>query len=207
MYHAPQGRPGSASVLVVDDHALVRAGLRSLIQATPGLSVVAEAGDVRAALAIAREHAPDVVLLAARAARDADADDLPALRRLAPHTCVLVLGDDGDPADAHARLPNDAGVGELCSAVARLLGSRCHSCVARPYCATPRAAITPRERQVVVGVAAGLSTKQIAADLGVSPRTVDTYRESLARKLGASSVAALTRYAIENDVTDSRASR
>ena len=67
---------------------------------------------------------------------------------------------------------------------------------------TPEPRITARERQVLTRVAAGQTSKQIAAELGISPRTVETHRESLTRKLGVSSVAGLTRYAIEHGLTE-----
>jgi DNA-binding NarL/FixJ family response regulator len=114
---------------------------------------------------------------------------------------VLYLGDDGaDAGVGLAALPCDAGVVEFCAAIGTLLGGRCAACALRAQCPAPRleAALSRRERQVAVRVAAGLTTKQIAATLGVSVRTVNTYRESLARKVGASSAAVLTRYVLEH---------
>jgi DNA-binding CsgD family transcriptional regulator len=91
-------------------------------------------------------------------------------------------------------------VAELCVTIGTLLGGRCAACLLRARCPVPRLAValSRRERQVAVRVAAGLTSKQIAAALGVSLRTVNTYRESLARKLGASSPAVLTRYVLEH---------
>jgi DNA-binding NarL/FixJ family response regulator len=202
--HRPR-TPRDASVLVVDDHALVRAGLCTLLRATPGLSVSGEAGDVRSACEAARAQAPDVVLVAEGALDEDGAACLPLLRREAPRACVLVIGggDAARSAGVHGCLPPDAGVDQLCAAVAAHLGGACGVCAVRPWCAVPRAAatLTPRERQVAVRVAAGSTSREIAADLGVSRRTVDTYRESIARKLGASSAAAVTRFVIESGMT------
>lgn len=196
-----------ASVFVVDDHALVRAGLCTLLRATPGLRVIGDAGDVRAACAAARDEPPDVVLVNGRTLDDDGVRCLPLLRQEAPRACVLVLGEASGAAQeagAHGCLPPDAGVDQLCSAVAAHLGGACRVCAFRPWCAVPRAAsrLTPRERQVAVRVAAGRTSREIATELGVSRRTVDTYRESLARKLGASSPATLTRYVIETGLTE-----
>jgi DNA-binding NarL/FixJ family response regulator len=91
-------------------------------------------------------------------------------------------------------------VAEFCSVLGSLLGERCAACVLRGHCPAARAAValSRREKQVAVLVAAGLASKQIAAQLGIGLRTVNTYRESLARKLGASSPAVLTRYVLEH---------
>jgi DNA-binding CsgD family transcriptional regulator len=91
-------------------------------------------------------------------------------------------------------------VAEFCSVLGNLLGERCAACVLRGHCPAARAAValSRREKQVAVLVAAGLASKQIAVRLGIGLRTVNTYRESLARKLGASSPAVLTRYVLEH---------
>jgi DNA-binding CsgD family transcriptional regulator len=91
-------------------------------------------------------------------------------------------------------------VEEFCAAVGSLLGGACAACALRPQCPVPQLAalLSRRERQVAVSVAAGLSSKQIAGALGIGVRTVNTYREGLARKVGASSGAVLTRYVIES---------
>ena len=187
------------AILLVARHALVRAGLRAVLGATPGLAVVAEAADLEQAVALARHHGPDVVLLNEAPAGEPDAATLGALRRDVPTACVVCLGDDATRGVGTLPcLPQDAGVTEFCAALGQLLGGRCTACVLRTQCPVPRlaAALTPRERQVAVHVAAGLSSKQIAAALGVGLRTVNTYRESLARKLGGSSPAVLTRYVL-----------
>jgi len=192
-----QPPPDETTILVVAEHALVRAGLRAVLGATAGLVVVAEAADLAAAAAIAPAHRPDVVLATATPAGDAGRAAVGALRGAVPEACLLVLGDAGDTLPG---LPCDAGVTELCDAIGALLGGRCAACAMRARCPRPQlaAALSRRERQVAVRVAAGLTTKQIAGALGVSVRTVNTYRESLARKVGASSAAVLTRYVLEH---------
>ena len=203
--HFHRSNARDAGVLVIDEQALVRAGLCTLLRATPGLRVVGEAEDVRGACAVARKQAPDVVLLDRRALDDGAAA-LPALRREVPRACVLVMGGEAvaRAAGVHGCLSANAGVDELCAAVAAHLSGGCGVCAVRPWCAVPRVAstLTPRERQVAIRVAAGRTSKEIAADLGVSRRTVDTYREALARKLGASSAAAVTRWVIETGLTE-----
>lgn len=197
-----------ASVLVVESHALVLAALRTLISATPGMSVVGAAQELAEATELARRHRPDVVLIDHAVLRDEA--ELRALRREAPDACMVVLTDDAggdgtaDPGIAACRLANECGLRELCATVASTLGTRCGSCLLRPGCQVSRAttALTRRESDVAIQVANGLSTKQIAAKLGIGMRTVNTHRERLARKLGASSAAVVTRFVLEAGLLD-----
>lgn len=196
------------SILIVAKHALVRAGLRALIDTTTSFSAVTEAPDVESAVPIAAEVGPDLVLLDG-AGRVGD-KSLAKLRAAAPSACLLCLtGDRRLNADNVRCIPPESDVGEFCSTVASLLGDRCDVCQLRARCPLPRSAVTlsPRERQVAIHVAAGLASKQIAAVLGIGLRTVNTYRESLRRKLGASSAAALTRYVLEHGLDKASMSR
>lgn len=198
------------SVLVVEEHALVRTALRTLIDATPGLRVVAESRGGAVALDLARVHQPDVVLIDARMRESADLSFIAAFRRAAPAACLLLLSQDEegsgalDRAGIHGCLPMDAGVPELCAAVAAVLGGRCSNCAFHRQCPVPllAVALSRRERQVAIRVAEGRRSKEIAAALGISLSTVNTYRESLARKLGASSAAVVTRFVLESGLTD-----
>lgn len=198
------------SMLVVEEHALVRAALRTLLDATDGLRVVAEARDWAPALDKVRTHRPDVVLLSERIWNRAGGAAMAALRRAAPETCVLLLVDDDTAGRARAasgangHLAADAGLPELCDAVEAVLGGQCPSCAFKPHCPVPRIAValSRREEQVAIRVADGLTSKQIAAELGVGLRTVHTYRESLAQKLGASSAAVVTRFVLESGLTE-----
>lgn len=196
--HAPISATDTA-ILIVARHALVRTGLRAVLGATPGLAVVAETAELEQAVPLARRHRADVVLLEQAPTCEASAQTLASLRREVPTACVVCL-DDGAirGSDALPAVPRDAGVAEFCATLGQLLDGRCRACVLSTQCPLPRltAALSPRERQVAVRVAAGLSSKQIAAALGVGLRTVNTYRESLARKLGGSSPAILTRYVL-----------
>ena len=195
-------------MLLVEEHALRLAAMRALLSATPGLTVIAEARTYVAALELAHRHRPDVVLVDGRMLGRGDAADLPALRDAVPGGCVLVLTDDevvrrDGFGDAYGCLSRDADVDDLCATVASLLGARCGNCVLRSNCPLPRIAValSRRERQVAVRVASGLTSKAIAGDLGISLRTVHTYRESLARKIGASSAAVVTRFVLENGLS------
>lgn len=208
-WSVPSSATAEISVLLVEEHALRLAALRALLSATPGLTVVAGARTLDSAHRLARRHRPDVVLIDGRMLGRGETGDLPALRSAVPDGCVLVLTDDELPRprgldEAHGCLARDADVEELCATVVALLGGRCTNCVLRSHCPVPQIAValSRRERQVAVRVADGLTSREIATDLGISLRTVHTYRESLARKLGASSAAVVTRFVLRTGLTD-----
>jgi DNA-binding NarL/FixJ family response regulator len=197
----------TTTVLIVAEHAIVRAGLRSVLDGTPGLSVIAETADAEAAAPLVARVRPDVVLLDSPPADAAARRTIVAIRRAAPDMCVLCLASKEATIFGDVQcVPADAGVAELCSTLGAVLGDRCASCLLRPGCPAPRLAValSRRETQVAVCVAEGMSSKQIAGALGIALRTVNTYRESLARKLGASSPAVVTRYVLEHKLALSR---
>lgn len=198
---APHTSPDAdTAILLVAEHALVRAGLRALLDATSGFAVIAEAPSIEAALMLLGQHRPDVVLVDAAPVVQSEHDALAQLRVRASGACVLFLGNSVGRESALNCLPNNSGVVDFCSAVGVLRGDTGAACALRSHCPVPKltTALSRRERQVAVSVAAGMSSKQIAGSLGISLRTVNTYRESLARKIGASSPAVLTRFVIES---------
>jgi DNA-binding NarL/FixJ family response regulator len=201
--HISEPTAAATSILLVAPHALVRAGLRAILSANPGLRVVGESSDVAAAAALAPGLGPDVILLTRRD----DIEGAEQLRSAHPGACILYLDEREvtESADVHC-VPSDADVAALCSMLGIALGGRCGGCAFRSRCATRAAtsrtpgSLSPRERQVAVYVAEGMSSKQIAGALGISLRTVNTYRESLAKKIGASSGAVVTRFVLENQL-------
>jgi len=197
----PSGLANEVSILVVAEHALVRAGLRAVLDSTSGLVVVAEAADIGSAARVATRVRPDAILLDAPPADSGAQSALIALRRAVPESCVLCLARTtphgfGEP----QCVSPETGIAEFCSALGSMLGDRCGACLLRPQCPVQSIAValSRRERQVAVRVARGMSSKQIAAALGIKLRTVNTYREALARKIGASSPAVVTRYVLEH---------
>jgi len=198
-------------ILIVEEHALIRAALRTLIAATTGLTVVAEATCMHEALTVARSIRPDAILVGASLMHDVDSEITATLHEVLPDSCIFVVGGDAETSPVLTNvvhcLPRNAGINELCADVSKQFGIRCEDCGLQALCPVARAvtALSRREQQVAVRVAAGLTSKQIASMLGLAIRTVNTYRESLARKLGASSAAALTRYVIESGLRDTAA--
>lgn len=203
------------SVLVADDHAVVRAGIRHILESMPGVSVVAEASDGPTALQLAREQRPDMIILDVSMPGGSGLGVLSDLRRDVGESRILMLSmhDDAEyiaesvRAGTNGYLLKDSAATDLRAAVRAVMAGESFF---SPELSQPRVApivqeespITRRERQVLVRVAAGGTNKEIAADLGISHRTVETHRESIARKLGISSVAGQTRYVIEHHLSD-----
>ncbi len=204
-------------VLVADDHALVREGIRHVLDAEPGIVVVAEAANGREAVDLALVHRPDVVVLDITMPEETGLKAAARLRDLMPDVRVLLLSmhdqaeyvREGMRIGTHGYILKDSAGEELRAAiravhaggtffspavVKRLTSS---AQVESPAATALLALLTPRERDVLDGVARGLTNKAIAADLGISRRTVEAHRESLMRKLEIHSVAGLTRFALE----------
>lgn len=204
-------------VLIADDHALVREGIRHVLDAEPGIEVVAEASNGREAVELALHHRPDVVLLDITMPEETGLRAAARLRELLPGAKVLLLSmhdhgeyvREGMRIGTHGYILKDSAGEELRAAIRGVHAGgtffspaavRRLSALDDPSEAPPAASLeslTPRERDVLRGVARGLTNKAIAAELGISPRTVEAHRESLMRKLQIHSVAGLTRFALE----------
>lgn len=214
------GLPGSfmpkIQVLLVDDHKLFRAGLRSLLQALDDVEVVAQADDGREALRLVEAHCPEVVLLDIMMPGLNGLDAVAKIARTCPRTRVIILSMNAQEesvlralrAGAVGYLVKTADPAELELAIRavmrgeRFLSSPVSNHVVAAWLRapdrelTPLERLTPRQREVLQLVAEGHSTKQIARKLGVSPRTAEAYRGELMRALDIHDVASLTRYAI-----------
>lgn len=207
-------------VMVVDDHTVVREGLRRVLEEGPGLRVVAEAANGAEALERATREKPDVVLLDLTMPGPGGGGlaVVRALRDRVPETRGLILSVHDDReyvlesvrAGAHGYLRKDSSPAEIRLAIhAVCAGDSFFSPpVARHLAAAVQrhpdsarlAALTGRERDVLMRVARGCTNRETAAELGISVRTVETHRDSLMRKLGIHTVAELTRFALEKGV-------
>ena len=210
-------------MLVADDHAIVRTGIRHVLEGEPGFIVVGEAATGPETLALALEHRPDVAVLDISMPGQSGLSVTAELRRHCPDTRVLILSMHDNTeyvlesvrAGAHGYLLKDTAATELRGAVRAVaqgesyfsppIASRLSAVVRGDLAveASPAgllAQLTGREREVLIGVTRGLTNKEIAAELGISHRTVETHRESLMRKLRLRSVAELTRFALETGV-------
>jgi two-component system, NarL family, response regulator NreC len=210
-------------ILIVDDHAILRAGLRMLINTQPDMEVVSEAMDGYEALWKAREMGPDVALLDLTMPKIGGLQAMEQLRQVCPHTRILVLTMHDDPAYAVSVL-SAGGAGyvlkraadsDLLTAIRAihqgrtfvdpaLAGSLVQDLLSRQASAGPpdrsarRNLLSPREREVLRLLAQGYTNQQAAKWIKVSVKTVETYRARIAQKLGLHSRAELTRYALES---------
>jgi DNA-binding NarL/FixJ family response regulator len=209
-------------VLIADDHAVVREGIQSVLHAGEGFTVVGAAATGDQALALAMEHRPDVVVLDISMPGKTGLEVAAELRQELPNTRVLVLSihDHAEyvmesvRAGADGYLRKDAAPGELREAVravfrgdsffsapvARQLGEGVRAVAERDARKARLESLSTREREVLDGIVNGETNKEIAARLGISPRTVETHRESVMRKLEIRTVAGLTRFAMEMEV-------
>jgi DNA-binding NarL/FixJ family response regulator len=204
-------------ILVADDHSVVREGLRHVLAGAPELTVVGEAGTGADAMALAESARPDVVLLDLTMPGASGLDVLRHLRATLPEVRVLILSVHDDQeyvlesvrAGAHGYLRKDSSPAEIRQAIRAVHAGDAYFSppVARHLTTALRdatsaspdgdvAALTSREREVLVRVARGLTNRETAAELGISVRTVEAHRDSLMRKLRIHTVAGLTRLAI-----------
>ena len=206
-------------VLLADDHALVREGVRHVLESARGVVVVGEAEDGPTVLALAHSLQPDVVVLDLSMPGLTGLEVLAQLRGRAPAARVLVLSIHEDEeyvlqsvrAGALGYLRKDSSPTELRDAVRTLGegGSYFSAPVARSLSDALRheravddrdariGRLTARERDVLVEIAGGATNKEIGARLGISIRTVESHREALMRKLEVRGVASLTRFALD----------
>lgn len=206
------------TMLLVDDHTILREGLRALLELQPDLSVMGEASSFEQAVELATIHQPDVVLTDIGLPGRSGLMLVRELRRLCPATRVILLTAHateeyiraGLDARADGYVLKDSGHTELitairsvasgqhflCKAVAsRVLASYMHKGT-EPAVRDPLENVTSRERQVLTRIAAGLSNKSVARELDLSVKTVEKHRANLMRKLSLHNAADITRFAL-----------
>jgi DNA-binding NarL/FixJ family response regulator len=193
------------SIVIADDHTMVRHGLRAFLATAPGIEVVGEASDGPAALQAIGRYAPDVALIDVSMPGMSGVEVTQAVTAKYPRTAVLVLSMHGDSAvvaealkaGARGYVLKEADGDELLRVIRSLAsGAICvmGTGVPDPASDDPEP-LTSREREVVALVAAGLTSKEIAQSLGIGSRTVETHRANAMRKLRLRTVAELALYA------------
>jgi DNA-binding NarL/FixJ family response regulator len=202
-------------ILLADDHTLVRAGVRRILEGQPGFAVVGEVADGGAALEFVRANPVDVLVLDLSMPGTDGFEVLRQVKLALPGMKVLVLTMHADAEyvaravqdGADGYLLKDSAVQDLVAAIEAVQAGRAYysppvqrelSELLRAHSAPPRPldALTEREREVLRLVVAGLSTREIAGRLDISTRTVETHRANLMRKLNLKSVALLTQFAL-----------
>lgn len=213
-------------VVVADDHAIVREGIRQVLDGTEGISVVGEAANGPEAFERAQALVPYVVVLDVSMPEESGLEVAKRLKRALPATRVLMLsvydntefvleavraGADGyllkdsSPSELRAAIRTVmAGESAFSAAAARQLSTALREEEANRERAERVASLTTRELDVLQHVVAGQTNEETAAVLGISHRTVETHRENILKKLGVRSVAELTRLALEMGLADDR---
>lgn len=206
-------------VLLADDHTLVRGGIRRILEGQPGVTVVAEAADAPSVLARLAEAAADVAVLDLKMPGTDAVDLVKAVKTAHPAVKVIVLTMHAGPeyiaravrGGADAYLLKDSAVQDLVAALDAVAagGTYFSPAVQQQLAGLLRAPATPgpqplteRERDVLRGLARGLSSKEVAAELAISVRTVETHRANLMHKLGVKSVALLIQVAIRDRILE-----
>jgi DNA-binding NarL/FixJ family response regulator len=203
-------------VVMADPQTLVRAGLCALLNALAGVQVVAEAGDGHSALALLKAHQPDLALLDVGLPGPSAAQLAACTTRVCPAVPVLLVAAEMDEtsllkalrAGAAGYLLKDAPIAELERAVRSVAGGELYfgpavsqhlrAAARRPIPGGKDGRLTSRQGQVLQLMAEGRSTKQIAAALQLSAKTVETHRAHIMRRLGIRNLAGLVRYALGN---------
>jgi DNA-binding NarL/FixJ family response regulator len=202
-------------LVIADDHELIREGIKKIVRPCTDLKIVGDAADLKQAIALIAQVHPDVVILDLTLPDYDGLDGLAELRRHFPDLRVVILSMHAEERYALAALRAGAlayvskamAAAELVDAVRRAgvggtwLGPRVGELLAldaRPVPPPPHHGLTPREVEIVTLIGAGLQIKQVAAELGISISSVNTYRSRIFRKMGMSTNAALIRYALQH---------
>jgi two-component system response regulator NreC len=210
------GDGGAIRVVIADDHAIVRRGLRQVLDAAHGFEVVAEASDLDSARRYVRGHHPDVLVLDLNMPGGSSLDGIPDLRAECPDTQIVVLTMQDEPAYARHALGagalgyvlKESAESELVEAIRRAahgdtylnprLGARV---AAEPPPGLPDG-LSQREVEVLRMIALGHTNTEIAEQLYLSVRTVETHRAHIQHKLRLTTRSELVRYALNHKLID-----
>jgi two-component system response regulator NreC len=215
---ASAAQAASIRIVLADDHAVVRRGLELLLDGEDGFEVVASVGDVEAAIRSTRGYKPDVLVLDLNMPGGSSLDAIPTILQASPQTSIAVLTMQNEPAfarralgaGAKAYVLKEAADDELVTAVRRAaagetylnpqLGARMAAEPPRP--AGPPDDLSEREVEVLRMIALGHTNSEIASQLYLSIRTVESHRAHIQQKLQRSSRADLVRYAIDHGLVE-----
>ncbi len=214
-------------VVLADDHNLVRAGIRALLERLPGVEVVGEASDGREALALVTREKPDLALLDIGMPTLNGLEAAPRIARESPATRLVILSMHSDEKHVAQALRlgvagyvlKDSCVDELpvlmravmrgetylSPGISKQVVEALKGRMTEAETETPAAAdlLTPRQREILQLIAEGKNTKEIAAALGLSTKTVETHRTQIGQRLHIRDVAGLVRYAIRTGLVSS----
>lgn len=203
------------TVLVADDQVLVRAGIAALLQGQPGMRLLDAVADGPSCLDACARGAPDLLLLDLQMPPTDGWQVAATVRERHPEVRIVILTASGDPSLARRALElgclgfvsKDFVLDELAMALRSVAAGRIYLsptvalAAVRPA-PSPAPGLSPRQRQVLRGIARGNPNKQIARDLGLSLKTVEYHRAELIQRLDLHDVASLTRYALHHGLVD-----
>lgn len=202
-----------ARVLIVDDHPMVAEGIQSLLESYDDIDVVGTLTNGRAVIDQLDALAPDVILMDLNMPElgGLSATEIVLERRPETRVVILSMHDNAEyisSALSHGAmgyLLKDVPTDEIKQAIDTVMGGARYMCTGAKGAITPKAnaareALTDREQTILLQLAQGQSNKDVALALDISVRTVETHRKNIKRKLGISSTAGLTRYALEHGV-------
>ena len=206
--------------VIVDDHAVVRSGLRLVLEGEEDIEVVAEAADARQAVFEARAHKPDVIVLDVVMPGKSGIEAIPDLLEESPETKVLVLSMQDDPAyvreafgaGASGYVLKEAVDAEVVAAVREVaagqryvhpaLGARLVAAEAEERARADEDPLSEREHEILRLLALGHTNQEIASQLYLSVRTVETHRAHIMQKLRITTRAELVRYALDHGMLE-----
>lgn len=200
-------------VLIVDDHPMVAEGIQSILETYDDILVVGTLGNGQDAVEMAGTLAPDVILMDLNMPRLGGLAATEILLERAPSTRILILSMHDSPEYIASALSHgamgyvlkDVPTEEIKQAIDTVMRDEKYLCTGakgslEPKTSTNRESLTGREQTILLQLAQGRSNKAVAKALDISVRTVETHRKNIKRKLGISSTAGLTRYALEHGV-------
>jgi two-component system, NarL family, response regulator NreC len=211
-----QDAPSMTTIVLADDHAVIRSALRMLLEAEPDFEVVAEAGDADTAARYVLGHKPTVLILDLNMPGRTSLEAIPDIRAASPTTEIVVLTMQNEPVFARRALQagvrgyvlKEAADAELVQAVRSAsigetylqpaLGAR----MAAERDPEPDDDLSPREHEVLRLIALGHTNAEVAAQLFLSIRTVESHRAHIQQKLRLTSRAELVRYALDHDLVE-----
>lgn len=200
-------------VVIVDDHPMVAEGIQSILESYDDISVLATLSNGREALEAMERLTPDVVLMDLNMPEIGGLTATEMLLERQPDLHVLILSMHDSPEYISTALSHgavgyilkDVPTDEIKIAIDTVMRGERYLCTGAkgsltPSAGTTRESLTSREQTVLLQLAQGKSNKDVASVLNISVRTVETHRKNIKRKLGISSTAGLTRYALEHGV-------
>jgi two-component system invasion response regulator UvrY len=203
-------------IVIADDHELIREGVKKIFRSSADMRLVGEAADLARTVALVAQHRPDVVVLDISLPGHDGLEGLTELRRQFPEQRIVMLSMYGEEryavsalrAGAAGYITKAMAAEELVKAIRQVvagstyIGPQLAELMARqalePEPQASHHSLTAREAEIVALIGAGMQIKQVAAELGISVSSVNTYRNRIFRKMGLASNAALIRYALKS---------